>query len=112
MDTMKFMNYTIYGVIIFMFGSILFMIVGGSLSNVGRTQAVGYVVNVKQATFPFPHTRVTFTIEHPTSIVEATYFSRTYYGYHEFNLHERTRVTAERNVFEYFPRIIEVEMLE
>lgn len=80
--------------------------------NLGKTQVVGYVVNVEQATFIWPHTTVTFTIEHPTSIVDAHYFERTYAGYQEFELHQRYRITADKILFEWYPRIVGVELLE
>lgn len=82
------------------------LVIGG---NVGKTQVVGYVVNVEQASWPWPCTEVTFTFEHPTSVVDAHYFDRTYYGYHEFELHQRICITAEKGWFEWYPRIIEME---
>lgn len=80
--------------------------------NVGKTQVVGYVVNVEQASWPYSHTKVTFTIEHPTSIVDAHYFSRTYYYYHEFELHQRYRITAKKGWFEWYPRITEKMVID
>jgi len=80
--------------------------------NVGKTQVVGYVVNVEQSSWPWPCTEVTFTIEHPTSIVDANYFSRTYYYYHEFELHQRYRITAEKGWFEWYPRIIKETVID
>ena len=76
--------------------------------NIGKTQVIGYVVNVEQASWPWSCTMVTFTIEHPTSIVDAHYFSRTYSGYHEFELHQRVCITAEKGWFEWYPRITEI----
>ncbi len=96
--------------------SLVFLVIGMPVimigRNVGKTQVIGYVVNIEQASWPWSCTEVTFTIEHPTSIVDAHYFSRTYYGYHEFELHQRVRITAEKGWFEWYPRITNKEAKE
>ena len=112
MDTIELMNKFLGGMCVIMLLMICSLPMWGLATNLGKTQVVGYVVNVEQASFPYPHTAVQFTIEHPTSITEVSYFMRTYYGYHEYELHQRIRITADKHLFEWYPRIIEVEVLE
>lgn len=108
MDRSDWFMATMVALAVVAFGILVLAAVG---ENVGKTQVIGYVVNVRQASWPWPHTTVTFTIEHPTSIVDASYFYRSYYGYHEFDLHQRYRITADRDWFEWYPRIVEVEIV-
>jgi len=101
MDTLDLADWVVKALII---GTIMFCFLVPIIEigkTVGETQVVGYVVNVEQASWPWPNTHVTFTIEHPTSIVDAHYFDRTYAGHHEFALHQRYRITANRDWFEW-----------
>lgn len=116
MDDLEFMGKVISGAMYLFVGVAVFMIVVGIpmslLSNVGTTQVDGYVVRVSQESFPWEATTVKFTLEHPTSIVDATYYSRTYGGHHGFELGTRYRITAYREWCWYYPKIVEVEVLE
>ncbi len=112
MDELDIIIKSMYTMLIFMFLVVFSLPFWGVTRNLGQTQVVGYVVNVEQASFPWEHTKVTFTIEHPTSIVDADYFTRTYYGHHTFELHQRYRITADKVLFEWYPRITEVEQFE
>jgi len=81
-------------------------------SYVGTTQIDGYVVRTSQYSFPWKTTTVKFTIEHPTSVVDAEYFSVTYGGHHEFDFGTRYRITAYREWGWWYPKITEVEIIE
>ena len=91
---------------------VIVLVVLAPFSNTGITQIDGYIVRTSQQSFPWEATTIKFTIEHPTSIVDAEYYSRTYGGHHEFELGTRYRITAYREWCWWYPKIVEVEILE
>ena len=82
------------------------------MNGTGKTQITGYVVNVEQTSWPWERTKVTFTYEHPTSFVDAVYFTKVYGGHHEFELHERYTITAWRPWYWAYPKIHEARCLQ
>ena len=98
----------VLGVIAFV---IFIMPIVGIFDGTGQSQIRGYVMNVEQQSWPWPHTKVTFTMEHPTSITNAEYYTATFYGFHDFKLHKYYQITSYRPWYHFFGNIINVEVL-
>jgi len=84
----------------------------GGLGGIGNTQMTGYVVRQYQAEVPWKTTTVTYTLVHPTSVVEVDYYTQTYDGWYDFTLGHQYKITAHRDVFQIYPEIVEMRIID
>ena len=80
--------------------------------GVGTTQMSGYVVMQEQTQYPWKTTKITYTLIHPTSIVEVTYYYQTYDGWYDFELGRQYKITAYRDVIQFYPIIVEMNIID
>jgi len=88
------------------------IIVSGQLNCIGTTQMTGYVIKQEQTQYPWKTTGVTYTIVHPTSVVDVYYYYHTYDGWYDFELGKQYKITMYRELFQFYPEITEMVVIE